>query len=635
MAINSLHAQQTIELRPGASCGKDVYLRSLSPSTNYGNHPDISAHAWTNGGNLVIVRGLFEFDLTQIPLGATIQGAYLSLYSYNSPGNGSHSTGALSNEATLRRVTGSWQENTVNWSNQPLTTGINEITLAASTASIQDYINIDVKDMVQDMINSPATSHGFLFSQVTEQIYRRMLFASSDNSNSNLHPKLVITLEDDIIPWSLGQDTILCYGDSLLLDASYTDGTYLWSNGLTDSSITITESGTYWVEVTGPCNESLIDSIHVEILLPIQLDLGTDTTLCEEDNLILNAYSQNATSYLWQDGSSGPIFTVNQSGLYWVEVSNACETIRDSIEINIGTFFPGLGSDTIICSGENILLDVFSVNGSYLWNDGSTNASLEVQESGIYWVEFSGPCNGILRDSIEVTIMDPVSIDLGPDTTLCPGEFFTIDLSELNQEIYWQDGSVSQHYTITDSGLYIAEVFVNGCVYSDSILVYLFEDEALDLGSDEVLCLDEILTFDFSYMNGEFLWQDGSTSPYYTINEPGDYWLTVSTNCGELTDSIRVDYEECDCYLEVPNSFSPNGDGLNDSFGPLMNCEFGENYHLMIFNRWGAKVFESFDPEMEWIGEDHAPGVYVYQLKAVIKKYNKLINRNGIINLIR
>lgn len=194
-----IHSQQTLVLQPDEEFGKDAYLRSLSPSTNYGNHPDFSAHAWTNQGMPVTVRSIIHFDLTLIPKEAAINEAILYLYSYDSPHNGTHWPRSGPNEAILCRVLSTWDENTVNWSNQPTTTEQNQVFLPTSTYPIQDYL-VDVTRMVQDMVDHPEENHGFLFRQVTEDYYRRMLFASSDHPNPSLRPKLVITYLDPSNP---------------------------------------------------------------------------------------------------------------------------------------------------------------------------------------------------------------------------------------------------------------------------------------------------------------------------------------------------------------------------------------------------------------------------------------------------
>lgn len=189
-------AQTTITLRPGAVDGKDAYLRSLAPSTNYGVHPDYMAAAQTNGGSFVAVRGIVGFDLSSIPTGSIILSAELSLYGQVSPANGGHTTLSGSNSATLRRVIDTWTESSVTWNNQPAVSSVNQVNLAATTSPVQDYLNIDVQAMVQDMVDDPLNSHGFLLQLDVEQAYRRMIFASSDHADSTLHPKLVITYGD-------------------------------------------------------------------------------------------------------------------------------------------------------------------------------------------------------------------------------------------------------------------------------------------------------------------------------------------------------------------------------------------------------------------------------------------------------
>ena len=91
--------------------------------------------------------------------------------------------------------------------------------------------------------------------------------------------------------------------------------------------------------------------------------------------------------------------------------------------------------------------------------------------------------------------------------------------------------------------------------------------------------------------DGFYLWNDLSTKPTYTINQPGLYWVEVGNHCGTDIDSIEVTFVDCYCYIYVPNAFSPNGDGTNDYFSPVSNCGFVE-YRLQIFNRWGDLVYE-------------------------------------------
>src|SRR6185295_13238547 len=92
--------------------------------------------------------------------------------------------------------------------------------------------------------------------------------------------------------------------------------------------------------------------------------------------------------------------------------------------------------------------------------------------------------------------------------------------------------------------------------------------------------------------------------------------VMVSNECGVNSDEINVQFENCEC-LFIPNSFTPNDDGLNDPFSSIVRCEISE-YNLAIFDRWGEKIFETRSPEISWDGrfrkEYSSTGVYLYEL---------------------
>lgn len=195
-----LSAQVNITLQPNGLNGKDAELFSCIncgySTMNFGNFADLNAISWTNSGEDSYVRSLIEFDLSVIPQFAIISQASLSLYFNPTSSEGEHSSLSGSNESVLRRVTSMWDENTVTWNTQPSTTTINEVILAQSVSPTQDYINIDVTALVQDMIDNPSAGYGFQLKSVTESPYRRLVFASSDHADPNLHPKLDIAYFD-------------------------------------------------------------------------------------------------------------------------------------------------------------------------------------------------------------------------------------------------------------------------------------------------------------------------------------------------------------------------------------------------------------------------------------------------------
>ena len=126
------------------------------------------------------------------------------------------------------------------------------------------------------------------------------------------------------------------------------------------------------------------------------------------------------------------------------------------------------------------------------------------------------------------------------------------------------------------------------------------------------------------------------------LNEEGLYNLSVyytNGNCKTDKDNIEINVVLClDSYIYIPNAFTPNGDGLNDFFEPKVL--YIKEYHLLIFNRWGEEIFESFDSKYLWNGktqnnEGIMDGVYVYKFsyKDNKNKYNQIIGKITLLKL--
>jgi len=189
-------AQKTLTLQPNGVKGKDAVVFSCVPcgynNKNFGTIAENSAVAWTKNGADYKVRSIMAFDLSTIPAGSTVISATLSLYGAAGSEDGNHFGFFGSNKAWIQRVTAPWDENTVTWDHQPSTTTTNSVTLPGSTSGTQNYANINVKMLVQDMLNDPAHSFGFMLKLQNESVYKKLVFASSDHSNASIRPKLIV-----------------------------------------------------------------------------------------------------------------------------------------------------------------------------------------------------------------------------------------------------------------------------------------------------------------------------------------------------------------------------------------------------------------------------------------------------------
>ncbi|HSG67392.1 MAG TPA: gliding motility-associated C-terminal domain-containing protein [Bacteroidales bacterium] len=358
----------------------------------------------------------------------------------------------------------------------------------------------------------------------------------------------------------LGNDTNLCFTDTLHLQAPAGMASYLWNTGSTQSSIEVADAGDYWVRVETDIGCAESDTINVDFNSFIIIDLGEDETICEGDSIVLNA-GNGFTSYQWQDGSSAKEFIVTTTGYYWVEVSDdlGCAG-ADTIYIEVAEIpIVSLGRDTLICEWESITLDGGNGFSQYLWQDGSSERHYPVSETGSYWVEVTdaNACRG--SDTVYVEVVEVPDLSIGDDTSFCEQFTLLLDAGPGWDDYTWQDGSNGSTYQASQYGTYYVIADVQGCADADT--------------------------------------------------------LTISEDCPSL--------------IWFPNSFTPNGDGINESFKPVYDNV--DVYQIRIFNRWGQLVFESNNINNGWDGKLNGElcpgGVYVF-----ISEYTD--NQKGVVNTV-
>ncbi|MBP6730515.1 MAG: gliding motility-associated C-terminal domain-containing protein, partial [Chitinophagales bacterium] len=331
----------------------------------------------------------------------------------------------------------------------------------------------------------------------------------------------------------LGADTFICAGQTVLLDAgAYTS--FLWQDNSTAQTLTVTDTGTYHVQVTNNAGCTSGDTIHITSFGSF-INLGNDTSLCPGATLLLNpgVYS----TYLWQDNTTGATYTVSDSGLYIITVTTTggC-TAKDSIHVSMQGNFVNLGNDTTICQGQSLLLSAGNYS-SYQWQDNSTAATYAVQDSGLYFVKVTTLQGCIARDSIHVTIQK-LSVYLGNDTTVCAGQPVILNPG-IFSSYQWQNASTGNTYTATDSGTYFVQVTNSfGCTAADTIHINAFNNH-INLGNDTTICYGDSLTL-YPGAFTSYNWQNGTTGPGFTVYGSGTYWVSVSGGGCSARDTISV-----------------------------------------------------------------------------------------------
>jgi len=245
------------------------------------------------------------------------------------------------------------------------------------------------------------------------------------------------------------------------------------------------------------------------------------------------------------------------------------------------------------------------------------------------------------KDTLRVlnVYANPV-IGLPKDSLLCTGSSKNLNAGAGMSSYQWNTGANTSTISVNNIGTYWVNVIDNnGCTSADTTRItrLLALPEAF-LPLDTVLCSYSILKISSSQAFSSYLWSTGSRQSGITVSQPGIYSLRVTDafNCVG-NDTIIINPKQCLEGIFVPNAFTPNKDGKNDIFRPLL---FGvvSNMRFVIYNKWGQKVYETSKLYEGWdgkvSGQDAKTDVFVwtceYQFEGQEKKFAK-----GTVILIR
>ena len=247
-------------------------------------------------------------------------------------------------------------------------------------------------------------------------------------------------------------------------------------------------------------------------------------------------------------------------------------------------------------------------------------------------------CDSIVTTHLVVT-QNPLP-NLSADRNLCKNNSLSVSPGSF-ASYKWQDNSTGPTFTIEHAGTYWVEVRNNfNCVATDTFTILnLLEPPANFLKLGDSVCSYkslELLTSG-SYLSYE--WSTGAASPFIKVQTPGVYYLKVTDNNGCTGTDFTVVVAKTNCLTGVfiPTAFSPDNNGVNDKFKPLI---FGTplQYKLVVYNRFGSIVFETTNPHLGWYGtikgirQENSSFVWTcsYQLEGGIPR-----NEKGTVVLVR
>ncbi|OAV45996.1 hypothetical protein A3850_019065 [Lewinella sp. 4G2] len=388
-------------------------------------------------------------------------------------------------------------------------------------------------------------------------------------------------------------------------------------------------AGTYAIEfaVEGNCGERFTRSVTVTVLRPTaapELAEGGTLTLCPGAPLVLRARSPIPANFTWPDGSTADTLLVDQPGNYTVAADNGCGADATTFTVVQPTapLPPGADTTLYVCPGGSVTyrLPDHQALPQVQWNDGRTDPqrTWESDELGTYTLSLRTDCEAV---SYGITIAPSSDVSAAAsDRTfnLCaPGDTVWLSLPQLaGVTSSWTDGFADVARPVIAAADFEIRMD-NGC--TDAAATYSVRPAPVSTLTDEtineLLCYGDSVRFRPDPRPGLTTYlPDDSLRTEFWVRAGSSLSLVRTDGCAEATLTFNALAEDC-CRVYLPTAFSPNGDGVNDTYAPQPargSCALYANPELRVYDRWGSLVHagsEAWDGRVR--GELAAAGTYL------------------------
>lgn len=440
---------------------------------------------------------------------------------------------------------------------------------------------------------------------------------------------------------------------------------YSWDFGdgststLAAPSHTYNSVGIYTVQLIANSNSacSPIDTIYSTISVISQLTLTPipDIVMCKGDSATLSltanssgcSFTWTPNAYLSSTSVQQPKASPPNDMIYHVTAgANGC-LAYDSVKIVVNENDIKILIDPLhTCIDDTIILKADQVCSNYNWSNGQNSSQINVFQPGWYYLS-TIENNCLAKDSIRIDSFVHVNIPAG-NFSLCMKDVIELNAPYGNYGYSW-----TPDYNINHTTVYNAQVsplqnttyslaLANGpCISYGTFDVKVFPLPTLTVTPKhievfsgeqvELNCLSDTIS---SWSTDYLLSCSFCNTSFANAESSITYYATVQNQYGcKARDSVEIKVTPT---LYIPNSFSPNGDLINDVFKPEYTG-FVE-IELLIFDRWGALIFRTNDLLGGWNGKykdvNCQLGVYVYKLTAT-DLYQKTTEKVGHVTLIR
>lgn len=428
---------------------------------------------------------------------------------------------------------------------------------------------------------------------------------------------------------------------------------------------------TYTVLVSnGVCTDTLWQTLFVH-----DLDAWpyADTATCQGLISLTANSSGGATSFHWSSNpyftdwlNSGPLdstasLTITGETTFYIQVSNDWCSDIDSVTVD---FLVVAGTPQITdplchddCNGSaSVSINTGNPPYNYIWSNGDTTSIISSLCADTYTVTITdaNSCMSIQTiNLINPTIITHTVIDVDiPCTEACIGTI-TVNTSGSTPpySYVWSNGQTSNpaiglcagDYAVTITDDHNCSAQDSGSIFVDYIFATMnvwTDDDTIYEGQTTGLHATTIAGCDYNWTPPQWVANNGSANTMANPPNTTTFYLTIVDPYGcTISDTVTIYVVDVICeepFVFVPNAFTPNGDNNNDVFN--VRTQQGSEIYLAVYDRWGEKMFETYDLSNSWDGTFRGkpcdPGVFVYYCE-VICYNNKMYSKKGNVTLIR
>ena len=379
----------------------------------------------------------------------------------------------------------------------------------------------------------------------------------------NVHPTNPARLEFMIDGVLMGDYIEPSAGTTCLWEEFYS----LWYSG-TNTSIeisivnknTIRSGNDYALDGISfnPLNE-VPDTRTINVVNPAIVDAGSDIVICGNETASLNATISNNNGFYWTSSGDGVFLNSGSTNTTYIpgnsDILNGsvvlsanansntpCGVVSDPLILTLNPI-PAVdfGNKQASCGGGDVILDAGNSGSSYMWNTGATSQSIAVSAAGNYSVTVTNANNCVNADTVYVGFYANLTVDLGPDRTVCTGEPVVLNAGISGATYLWSTGETTQEIIVYNSGNYSVDVTnVYGCHATDDVNVTLLPPPVVDLGPDQVLNNGDVIRLDAG-VHFAYIWDNGYRGRYLDVRKPGLYAVRVfdANGCSSM-DMINI-----------------------------------------------------------------------------------------------